>query len=314
MSQVRIALAGLMAVSLLWGAGYVAGAQALAGGFGPLWLTASRLLVPGVLLSVLARVLGRRPVDRAALPGVVASGVLAWAMGTGFQTVGQLTVPPGTTALILAGGPFVAVGIDAFRTRTWPHPRALIGVALATGGIALLVAPSGVAWSGGVGWVVAACVAWAAAQVWEAGRTGASAPDPLSVAALQVLAGGVGLAVAAVVTGEPLPVPTDAGWLGWTWLMAGCTVVGLPLWLWVLRLLPIHVSMLQGLISPVVALGLAVAAGEQGLGLREAVGASLVLLATVASMLDARSPKRVDPPSRSTGVVSELDLATRGHR
>ncbi len=291
---------GLLAVSVLWGVGYVAGSQALAGGFGPLWLTSTRLILPGLVLAGLARALGRRPVDRSALPGVIASGMLAWAAGTGFQTIGQQSVPPGTTALILAGGPSVAVALQALKTRVVPSQRALAGVLVATGGIALLVGPADLSLGGGIGWILAACVAWAAAQVWEAGRTGPSAPDPLSVASVQVMAGGIGLGLAALITGEPLPSPTTTGWFGWSWLMAGCTVVGLPLWLWVLRQLPIHVSMLQGLISPVVALGLAVMLGEQGVGLREGVGASLVLVAAVGTMIEARTKTPVLSTSTST--------------
>ena len=245
----------LVLISTLWGSGYLAAEVALADGFGPLWLQGSRLLIASGILAWLARGQGH-PFPRRV--SVLATGTLAWTVGSGLQTVAQQTVPPGTTALIMGSGPVVSVALGSLLDRRLPSALEGIGLAVGLGGLALLVGPS-LGGSAGVPWLLLATVGWSGAAVWEA-RSGCGA-GPLAIAAVQMGIGGIGLTAMALFFAEPLPHLGLAGLAGWGWLTVACAALGMPLWLWILRILPMSVAMLQCTLSPVVA-----AAGGMVLG------------------------------------------------
>lgn len=292
----------LVAVSAVWGIGYLAGTVALGAldaGFGPLWLVASRLLVAGALLSMLAVARGA-PLPRG-LPGIAASGALAWVVGTGMLTIGLQWVPAGTTALVLAGSPVVALVLDGLWRRAPPPRAAVAWLLVAVAGLVVLVGPAPLAVPG-IGWTLAACLAWAAAQVVESRREDGS--DPLAVAAIQIGVGGVGVSALAFASGEPLPAPGTASWLGWAFLVGPSTVLALPAWLWLLRRVPVHVSQLQAALSPVVALVASAALGWEALGPREAVASALIL----GAAWQAARPREVADPAPAPEAVPDVPM------
>ncbi len=105
--------------------------------------------------------------------------------------------------------------------------------------------------SHGVLWLFFACLGWSGASVWES--RAACPAGPLSTAAVQMCVGGVGLAILALVCGEPAPIVDAQGLLGWLWLTLICAVIGMPGWLWLLRVLPMSTAMLQATLSPMFA-------------------------------------------------------------
>lgn len=243
-------IGALVLLSAMWGSGYLAADLALTDGFGPLWLQSSRLVVAGGLLCLLAWRQGS-PFPRRA--SVLATGTLAWTVGSGLQTVAQQTVPPGTTALIMGLGPAVAVSMSSAVEQRLPSRLEGAGLVLGLVGLTLLVGPS-LGLSSGVLWLMLACLGWSGAAVWESKICcGAGA---LATAALQTCAGGIGLTILALSLGEPLPSVGTTGLAGWLWLTVICAALGLPLWLWLLRVLSVSTAMLQATLSPMIAAGL----------------------------------------------------------
>ena len=297
------ALAALAFVSVAFGGGYIGTAAALSSGFGPLWFQASRLLVASaVLLVVSYRLRLRFP----PLRGVAVTGLMGWSVGIGLQTIAQQTVSPGATALIVGTGPLIAVGLDSMVGRVLPAPRQVVGLALGMVGLTLLLGSAPTVEPAMI-LVLIACIGWSAASVMESRRRDGS--HPLTVAAVQMAIGGLGLVAFAVARGEPLPTAVSPyGWLGWAWLAFACATVGMPLWLWVLGRLPMPVAMLQSSASPAVAVcGGALLFGERWTapGL---VGMVLVLCAAAVTLGSLPLPVRMRAAGRR---VARMRIGSR---
>ncbi|MCB9692766.1 MAG: EamA family transporter [Alphaproteobacteria bacterium] len=251
-------LVGLGGVVFGWGTGYVAGSVVFAtgSGVGPFWATGLRLAVAGLFLEVLGRVKGEDGPDRGHLGLLTLSAGLTWISGTGFTAIGQQTVSAGTTALVFAAAPLLSSLLAGLWAHRAPRRMEIVGMALGVVGLALLIG-TGPSLAPHLPWTLVACLSWSVASVLEAGRP--SSGGPIRVAALQMGVGAAGLVALALAVGEPLPTPTTSAAWGLVWLLGPTTTLAFPLWLWVLRRLPISVAMLQGTLSPLVATVLGVA-------------------------------------------------------
>lgn len=244
----------LALVVLLWGSGPVAIGYGVSadGGFGPLWLGASRLLLAaGVLIAVgAARGYGFWP--RSGLVRPILAGLIGWSVGNGAQVFAQTHATASVAALIIGLSPVFALALDSLWEGRLPAVHHVLAVAISLGGLALLIGgASGDTPLWAVGMLVLAALGWAAAAVLERRRPVLAAPS-LS-AGWQMLWGGLGLWIAAVLTGEPLPTPTLVGWLAWAWLALACAAVGFLSWIEVLRRMPVALAMTQPTLSTAVA-------------------------------------------------------------
>ena len=213
---------GLIAVIIAWASGYVAGAAALqGGGFGPLWMTALRLGAAAIVVGLLARSRGERfswP-DRADL----IRGGLTWVSGTGFIAVGQQTVGAGTTAFVFAAAPLVALVLQGILFGVWPGVTAAAGLLTGALGVAMLIGEQPEAGAGLV-WILVACLSWCLAQVYEARAS--CGRGALAIGATHMAVGAVGMGGLALITAEPLPLPSWTGLSALAWLIGPSSAVG----------------------------------------------------------------------------------------
>jgi drug/metabolite transporter (DMT)-like permease len=295
-------------VVLLWGSGPVAigvGVSA-AGGFGPLWLASTRILLAGVILLGVGRLRGYRVWPERGPWRAAVAGLIGWSIGNGAQVFAQTEVAASVAALVVGLSPAFAVALDAAWARRWPAVHHAIAVALGLAGLAVLVGGGGTGdaaiWA--VGLLALAAAGWAAASVLERHRPVRAAPS-LS-AGWQMVFGGLGLLVAALVGGEPLPSPTTAGWIAWAWLALACAGVGFLAWIEVLRRLPVALAMTQPTLSTVVAVGL----GAYLLGESLPAGAVPGVLLAVGGAALAAIPERA--PWRA--LLSRLGRGRGGGR
>jgi drug/metabolite transporter (DMT)-like permease len=281
----------LALVIVLWGAGPMSIGVAVGpdGGFGPLWLNASRLTVGGLTVLGLAALRGRPLVPQRGLVRLVVIGLIAWTLGSGVQVIAQTEVPSGLAALVLGLGPGLTMLLEAGIDRRLPGIQQILGILAGVVGLALLVG-GGAADGAGVVPILLlllAAVAWGGAAVAQARfPTDAS---PLVAAGWQMIAGGVGLVLLAVGTSEPLPSPTPAGWAAWAFLAFGAAAVGFLAWIEVLRRLPVMVAMTQPTLSTVVAVALGVVVLGEPIGAVALLGVVL----SIAGAAGAATPRGV---------------------
>ncbi len=128
----------LLALSALWGGGFLFVRIAVPE-FGPFALVATRVLLAGLLMLAWSAARGgvppfwRRGRDYlvlSALNVAIPFTLSSWAL---------LTVPASLAAIIMATVPFFTAPLAAFRLRTTPTPRQILGLLVGFGGVTILV-------------------------------------------------------------------------------------------------------------------------------------------------------------------------------
>jgi len=206
---------------------------------------------------------------------LAAHSVLAWA---------EIDLPSSQAALILTAIPAWFVVLEAIRDRRLPSRRLLAGLALGTGGVALLTV--GHAGGGGsaerIGLVFSA-LAWAGGSLIA--RHGARPSSAAQGTAMQLAAGAVVVSVASLMTGEL--AAWDAGetsaraFGALTFLVLGGTVAGFGAYTWLLRVVTPAAVGTYAFVNPVIAVALAWAVGDDAPSQLTALAAVLVLSAVL---------------------------------
>ncbi|WP_028662553.1 EamA family transporter, partial [Saccharomonospora iraqiensis] len=146
-SEPAVATAGLLAAGVLWGTGGLAGSVlAGAAGLHPLAVATYRLLVGGVLASLLVAGTGglrALPRTRAAVGRLLTAGALLALFQAGYFAAVVLTSVSVATMITIGSAPvFVAVA-GAVLDRRAPDRAVLLSVAAAVTGLVLLTAAPG---------------------------------------------------------------------------------------------------------------------------------------------------------------------------
>ena len=265
----------LLLVILFWGTGYGAATVAIAGGLPPLGMTAVRLGIAAVLVALFARWSGE-PTEGVWNRRTAILAIMTWVTGTGFIGIGQRSVPAGTTAVVFAAAPLLTTLLGWGIWGRRPRPLVVVWLAVGCAAVLLLVGAMP-AFDPNIGWTLVACLSWCTAQVFESERRPVAGPQV--TASAQMAIGSVALGLLSFTVGEIPRMPTPTTGLAVLWLIGPSTALAYPLWLYVLRNLPIEIAMLQGTASPVVATIFGVLLLGERLTLLEAVGAVLILIA-----------------------------------
>ena len=253
-----VGFAYLLAVYVAWGSTYLAIRIAVreGAGFPPYTMAATRSLVSGGLILLAVALAGQRVrLTRRELWVLAASGVLLWVGGNGMVVWAEQKAASGYAALLVASAPvWVAVAESALDRRL---PTALLIASLLAGlaGVGLLSAPALAHGASADPLSVAALVL--ASLTWGAGsllqRRCPVGISGLVSAGYQLLFGGAGLALVALLVREPLPTPSTEAWLAWGYLVLGGSRVGFTSYVQVLRRLPTPVAMTYAYVNPIVA-------------------------------------------------------------
>ena len=199
----------LVTVYLVWGSTYLA-IRVVVRTAPPLLAMGVRFLVAGVLLAAVIAIRSgprRLAVDRRRLAGSALVGLLLLLGGNGLVAVAEKTVPSGLAALVVASTPLWLVVLRLAVARERVARLTLLGTALGFAGIAALVLPGGLTGPHGTPVRVAGLlVVVAAAASWALGSFISSRvpmpADAFVATTWEMLAGGVGLVLAAAASGE----------------------------------------------------------------------------------------------------------------
>lgn len=313
----RFGLALLAGVILLWGAGPLAISVAVGpeGGFGPLWLNGSRLIFAGLALLVVLLLRGRSVLPGPALGSLIGLGLVGWSLGSGLQVIAQKEVASGLAALVLSLGPALTLLFESAADRRPPALVHVLGASAGLTGIGLILSGGGLGEGAALGvlLLLGAAASWAGAAVLQARFPANTAPGVS--AAWQMLAGGGGLVLAAVGTGEPLPLPSSSGLAAWAYLAVGAGAIGFLAWVEVLRRVPVVAAMSQPTLSTLVAVGLGHLLLGEHLGEQALLGIPLAVLGAAATLLprDTRLPRLPWSPHGPPRLRPFLRHGTRPH-
>lgn len=311
-SKSWFAWAALGVVYVVWGSTYLAirftvesmpallsaGARFLAAG-----------LILGVLVVLFAGVKALR-MTRAQFGSAVLIGLLLPAMGNGLVVLAEKHVASGLAALLVASVPIYVVILR----RIWgdrPSRTTLIGVAVGLVGLAVLVLGGPVEGAHGAAWfgpwlVLLAALGWAIGTVLT---TKLPLPaNPFALSAVEMVAGGVALAVSGAAMGERLDIAeiTTGSWAAWIYLVLAGSLLAFSSYVYVLGRLPVSTVSTYAYVNPVIAVLLGFLFAGERFGLAQLGGGLIVLVAVVLVVRAERPAPELSVPAGSIPEPCEV--------
>jgi drug/metabolite transporter (DMT)-like permease len=202
-----LAYAAFAIVCLVWGTTYLAIRIAVST-MTPFLLTGARYLFAGVVLLIIALLRGDAiPRDRRVLVDLALCGLLMVGIGNLAVVWAEQWVPSGFAALFVGTAPFWATLLELTRrTGDRLDLRRAIGMLIGFAGVAMLVTPRGAGSAFDAHFVIGAVVIQAGCIAWQygtvRGKYALATVPPLMSSALQMLTGGIAVAVAGFAIGE----------------------------------------------------------------------------------------------------------------
>lgn len=307
--------AALGVVYVVWGSTYLA-IRITVQTMPPLLSAAARFLVAGaVAYAFLAVRRGWREV-RVTRRELASSAFVGGALllgGNGLVMIGEQYVASGLAALIIAAVPLWVVLLRRLAGDR-ASKRTLIGVVAGFLGVVVLLLPAasdgGTKWTGALMLLVAS-LSWAIGSFFS--KSLPLPRDALVSTALQMLCGGVLLAVAGVARGELSGIALEAFSVSSLVSLAYLVVIGSWLaftaYVWVLQHAPISKVATYAYVNPVIAVLLGWLVLSEPLSLNIVGGAAVVVL-SVAFIVSQESPRRIQKraetssePLAATGVT-----------
>jgi drug/metabolite transporter (DMT)-like permease len=287
---------GLWIVYVVWGSTYLA-IRVLVETMPPLLSGGVRFMLAGAILWVVVRLrVGREGVrvTRAQVVSCLIVGSLLVTGGNGLVMVGELDVPSGLAALIIASVPLWVIVYRVLLGREAVARGTLIGVAVGFAGLALLLLPSGgneevTSWVG-------LLLVFLAAPLWAlgsflSGRRPLPA-NPFLSTALQMLLGGATAIVAGLARGEAGDVDPGSfshdSLIAFVYLILIGSLVAFTAYVWLLQHAPISTVATYAYVNPVIAIFLGWAILSEEITVSIVAGAAIVV-ASVATIVRKES-------------------------
>jgi drug/metabolite transporter (DMT)-like permease len=309
----------LATVYLVWGSTYL-GIRVMVETIPPLLGSGLRFLVAGAVLYPFLLVRrgwsGVRVTARQAGAAALV-GLLFLAGGTGLVTVAERDVPSGLAAVLVAAMPLVVVLLRRLAGERVPRATAL-GVAAGLAGVAVLLLPGSPApeagWFGLV-LIMVANVSMAVAS-FASGRLPVPG-DTLVATALELLAAGVALCLAGLLTGEagqldPRAV-SGASLAALAYLTVAGSLVAYTAYVWLLANAPVSQATTHTHVNPVVAVALGWLVLHERVTLATLAGAALII-GSVAVVVRHESRSRSAGPAPDDRVPPQQVAPDRGPR
>ncbi|MEU8355725.1 EamA family transporter [Nonomuraea sp. NPDC048882] len=232
--------------------------------------------------------------------GAALVGVLLLTGGNGMVAVAEQHISSGLAALLVAAVPLWLVVLRlAFRDR--PAVLTLAGVLVGFCGVAALSLNGGgeAADTSGIVVILLASVSWSVGS-FLAGRI-PMPRDAWTASTIEMLAGGLGLAVAGLSLGERLDLTAVSGrsWLALAYLVLVGSLVGFTAYTWLLGNAPISLVSTYAYVNPIVAVVLGVLVVDEHVTPQILVG-GLVILVGVALVVSTERRGRSRTPAVTT--------------
>ncbi|GAA1618808.1 drug/metabolite exporter YedA [Nonomuraea maheshkhaliensis] len=265
---------------------------------GTLRFVTAGLLLGGFLLIRKGRAAFRMSWRQAG--GAALVGVLLLTGGNGMVAVAEQHISSGLAALLVAGVPLWLVVLRlVFRDR--PAVPTLAGVLVGFCGVAALSLNGGgeAADASGIVVILLASLSWSVGS-FLSGRI-PMPRDAWTASTIEMLAGGLGLAVVGLSLGERLDLAAVSGrsWLALAYLVLVGSLVGFTAYTWLLGNAPISLVSTYAYVNPIVAVVLGVLVVDEHVTPQILVG-GLVILVGVALVVSTERRGRSRTPAVTT--------------
>jgi drug/metabolite transporter (DMT)-like permease len=296
-SVLHVAVA-LGAVYLIWGSTYLAIRFAIET-IPPFLMAGARYLTAGALLYGWSRLRGapRPSLVHWRSAGII--GALLLLLGNGGVVWSEQRVSSGLVALLVSTEPLLIVLLVWLRDRKQrPGGRVIAGLLLGFTGLVLLVRPGSS--SGGldplsVVAVLVASLSWAWGSLYS--QRAKLPSSPLLSTAMQMLAGGALLLLAATLTGEPahfaLAQVSARSLLSLAYLVVFGAIIAFTAYVWLLRAAPPVLVSTYAYVNPVVAVLLGWALAGEPLARGTLIAAAVIL--TGVALISSAQGKKGEP-------------------
>ncbi|HEY5594091.1 MAG TPA: EamA family transporter, partial [Nitrospiria bacterium] len=228
----------------------------------PFLMAGARFMIAGAVLYAWRRLRGDAAPSRPEWRSAAMIGILLLLGGNGGVVYAQQWVPSGLAALLVTTVPLWMVLMDLLHpSGRRPGRPAVAGVAMGFAGVALLIGPAQVAGQAAHVDLVGAAVLMLASLSWAIGslyHRGARLPSsPLLAVGMEMLAGGAGLLILGMLTGElshlNLAAVTARSFWSWAYLVVFGSWVGFAAYVWLLRAAPTPLVSTYAYVNPLVA-------------------------------------------------------------
>jgi drug/metabolite transporter (DMT)-like permease len=286
--------AALLTVYVVWGSTYLGILIAIR--TLPVFLMgAMRFLIAGALLYAWSirrgDVLTDRPGRRQWAAAAVVGGLLLLA-GNGALSWAEQRVDTGASSLVIATVPLWMALLDRVVYGQRLGRTAVAGLVIGLAGAALLAGPTGPGHIDPLGGavLVLSALAWTCGSLYS--RRAPLPRRPLVGASMEMLAGGVLLAVLGLSLGEgsELGGVSTPSLLALLYLIVVGSLVGFSAYIWLLRAAPTSLVSTYAYVNPVVAVFLGWAIENETIGIRTLLAGGMILVA-VALIVGARPAK-----------------------
>lgn len=250
-------------------------------------MASARFLIAGGLLyawSMTRRsTAGVRLTARNWLGALIVGGALLTVGNGGVVTAERLGVATGVVALLIATVPLWMALADRVGFGRRLSPRALIGLFVGLGGMALLVGLPGHMQLEPFGVLLAlvASLSWAVGSVYA--RRLHLPEDPLLSTAMQMLCGGLLLGILGIGTGEMAAVHVErfsaASLLALLYLIVFGSLIAFSAYVWLIRTAPMSTVSTYAYVNPVVAVVLGWAFLGEAITLRTLIAGGVIVVA-----------------------------------
>lgn len=285
----------LAAIYLLWGTVFLAirvGVQEIP----PFLMGAMRFLAAAGILALIAlRVEHPKRIPIAHWQRYCLAGVAMFLGGNGLVSYGEVRVPSGIAAVLNSTIPLWMVLVEIARRRLHPSWGVAAGIVGGVLGVAILVRPSPAEQLDLVaaGAILLAAACWAVGSLWV--RDDHPPAGPLTVAAVEMGAGGLALLVVAALTGEIASFNPGAvsfgAWLSLAWLIVPAGVITFGSYTYALRVWPSHLVATYPYVNSVAAVALGWLLLSEPLTPRTLLGCAIVI-ASAAVIAVRAVPRR----------------------
>ena len=275
----------LLSIYLIWGSTYLAIRFAVET-IPPFLMAATRFLIPGIILFVWRNFAGDPKPSIKEWKSTIIIGLLLLVGGNGGVTWAEQYLPSGIAALVIGSVPLWIILLNLFR----PEGRQLkksviIGTIIGFFGIAFLIGPNQLGGSSekihplGIITILLAAIFWSAGSLYS---HHAEMPDsPLLSTGMEFLAGGTGLLIMGMLTGEVGKVNfstiTSKSILSLVYLIIFGSLIGFVAYTWLLRNAPISLVSTYAYVNPLIAILLGNLLANEPINLRILTSAAIII-------------------------------------